>query len=310
MELDKIIQGDALAILQKLPAESVDCIVTSPPYYGLRDYEVEGQIGSEKTLDDYLNRLLAVTAELGRVLKSTGTFWWNHGDSYGTGSGSGVRNGKQATNRGTQTNEKWQQKGKAALQGYEKSLLLQPYRLAMRMVDDQNWILRNVIIWHKPNAMPHSVKDRFTVDYEPIFFFTKSKQYFFEQQFEAADLRENEYRRALRRKNADDYNLKKPYQGNFPKSFGDPDKRNKRSVWAISTKSYVDAHFAVYPPELLAIPIKAGCPKGGIVLDPFMGSGTTAVVARKLGRHFIGIELNKSYIEIATRRLSQGVLVA
>src|SRR3990167_4221203 len=184
MEINKIIHGDSMEVLKTLPDESVDCIITSPPYYGLRDYSVDGQIGLEKTLDEYLTKMLAITAELKLVLKKTGTLWWNHGDSYGTGSGAGIRDGKQATNRGTQTNENWQKKGKASIPGYEKSLLLQAHRLVIRMIDEQGWILRNTIIWHKPNCMPSSVKDRFTVDYEPIFFFTKSKKYWFERQFE------------------------------------------------------------------------------------------------------------------------------
>jgi DNA modification methylase len=167
-EMEKAKEGDALSVLKTLPDESIDMILTSPPYYGLRDYRVEGQIGLEPTLDEYLYKMLAVTAELKRVLKKTGTMWWNHGDSYGTGSGAGIRNGKQAKNLGTQSNENWQQNGKASIQGYEKSLLLQAHRLAIRMIDEQGWTLRNILIWHKPNVMPSSADDRFTVDIESI----------------------------------------------------------------------------------------------------------------------------------------------
>lgn len=158
MQLNKIHRGDVLEVLKTFPNEFVDCIVTSPPYYGLRDYGCDGQIGLEPSLDEYLDKMLAVTTELKRVLKSTGTLWWNHGDSYGTGNGAGVRSGKQATKRGTQTNERWQQHGKAAITGYEKSLLLQAHRLAISMIDQQNWILRNAIIWWKPNCMPASAR--------------------------------------------------------------------------------------------------------------------------------------------------------
>jgi site-specific DNA-methyltransferase (adenine-specific) len=256
-------QGDALSVLKTLPDESIDMILTSPPYYGLRDYRVEGQIGLEPTLDEYLYKMLAVTAELKRVLKKTGTMWWNHGDSYGTGSGAGIRNGKQATNRGTQSNENWQQNGKASIQGYEKSLLLQAHRLAIRMIDEQGWTLRNILIWHKPNVMPSSADDRFTVDYEPIFFFSKSKQYFFEPQYEP--LQEVSIKRAQ-------YGWHRgkeyPPEANAPENvekmgerFANPHGRNKRCVWTIPSQPFADAHFAVYPSELCEIPIKAGCPE-------------------------------------------------
>ena len=174
--INKIIQGDALTVLKTMPAESVDCIVTSPPYYGLRDYGVQGQIGLEKTLNEYLERMLAITAELKRVLKKTGTMWWNHGDSYGTISGGTqqLANGELSTQYG---DIKYDAKKFAVSQNRdkgvpEKCLTMQAHRLTIRMIDEQKWVLRNTIIWHKPNCMPSSVKDRFTVDYEPIFFFT------------------------------------------------------------------------------------------------------------------------------------------
>lgn len=328
LQPNKILYGDALAVLKTLPDECVDCIITSPPYWGLRDYGVEGQLGSEKTIGEFLSSMLGITGELKRVLKKTGTMFWNHGDNYGTGSGSGIRDGKQATNRGTQTNKNWQENGKAKVPGYEKSLMLQAHRLAVRMIDEQGWILRNQIIWHKPNAMPSSVKDRFGVDYEPVFFFTKSKKYFFKQQFEsyapASDVR---YRQALRAGRS--YNTKEPYRKNTPYSSGskykrgtgsdasrgddadglvvggtNPMGRNKRSVWSIPTKPLRDAHFATFPEALIEPMILAGCPAGGGCLDPFMGAGTTAVVAKKLGRNYLGIELNPEYIKMAERRIA------
>jgi len=371
MNVSHIYQGDTLAVLRTMPDEFVDCIVTSPPYFGLRDYGIEGQLGLENTLDEYLEKMLAITAELKRVLKKTGTLWWNHGDSYGTGSGAGVRNGKQATNRGTQTNTGWQEHGKAAVRGYEKSLLLQNFRLAQMMVDEQQWILRNVIIWWKPNGMPSSAKDRFTVDYEPVFFWVKSEKYWFEPQFEVAvyDGRKDTSYKGGEKDMAGGAHERwqKDQYGN--------DLRHKRCVWRIPTQPFPDAHFATFPEDLIVTPIKAGCPemmckkcgmareklcereylptgrnvppqKGnrgseeregaaahvtregfipnrehvvkelgysdcgcnagwepGIVLDPFMGSGTTALVARELGRTYIGIELNRDYINIAERRL-------
>ena len=277
MQNNIILQGDALAKLKKIPDESIDCIITSPPYYGLRDYEIEGQLGQEKTMDDYLNNLLGVTYELKRVLKKDGTMFWNHGDSY---AGSGKGYGDQKPNP----------KFKSLLRGGgtarsrtlkpersnipQKSLMLQAHRLAIKMVDKQKWILRNQIIWHKPNCMPSSVKDRFTVDFEPVFFFSKSKKYWFEQQ-------------------------KKLYEGS----------KNKRTVWKIATQPMKEAHIAMFPEKLVESCIKSGCKESGIVLDPFFGSGTTGLVARKLGRNYIGIELSADYIKVAEKRLSQKTLL-
>ncbi|MDA2926791.1 site-specific DNA-methyltransferase [Acidobacteria bacterium AH-259-G07] len=393
LETNRIYQGEALEVLRTFPDECVDCIVTSPPYYGLRDYGIEGQLGLEKTFDEFLEKMLAITRELKRVLKRTGTLWWNHGDSYGTGSGSGIRSGKQATNRGTQNFRTWQEEGKPAIKGLEKCLLLQPYRLAQRMIDEQGWILRNIIIWHKPNCMPSSVKDRFTVDFEPILFLTKSRKYWFQMQYEPVKKASIErLNRAVSNKNKwingpdgqtkhtlnqarpniKDY--KRYEKSNAPHEFVGPDHlvspfdpakgRNKRCVWKIPTRPFKEAHFAVYPPKLIETPIKAGCPKficrnckeprkpiyrntkrqhsigatsgaylkernfkgdntvrnmsvktcysdcgcmagwdNGIVLDPFMGAGTTALVALEFNRRFIGIELNPEYVEIAHRRI-------
>src|SRR3990167_2205731 len=183
---NKIICGDSLEVLKTLPTDSVDCIITSPPYYGLRDYGVDGQIGLEKSLAEYLDRMLAITAELKRVLKFTGTLWWNHGDSYaGSGMGGGDTGFSKERHRPELLSYKTG-KNKRPLnkENPTKSLLLQAHRLAIRMIDEQGWILRNQLIWHKPNCMPSSVKDRFTVDFEPIFFFTKSKKYWFEPQRE------------------------------------------------------------------------------------------------------------------------------
>ena len=594
IELNKIIQGDTLAVLKTFPSDSIDCVITSPPYYGLRDYgtakweggnnkecdhkipdtekdpknpeagshisrfnkefcykcgakRIDQQLGLEKTLDEYLDKMLAITSELKRVLKKTGTMFWNHGDSYG-GASSYDPSGRQGFAKGkTHTMPK-------TLGIPEKSLLLQNFRLAQEMTTmvakrirlkaDRAWlaamidgegcihihkrangrknatygiflsvhnsdkriidriveitglggniqittkgrrkklyrwnalsnnarevlgdvypdlvakqeqarcalycpssgveaqeclenikalhhdlpttreypepkkeieerspfILRNTIIWFKPNCMPSSAKDRFTVDYEPVFFFSKNKKYWFEQSFEpyapASDVR---YRQALRAGKS--YNTKEPYRTNTPfagaaKIKGDspqykrgigsvqsrgedadglvvggtnPSGRVKRSVWKIPTKPYSEAHFATFPPALIQPMVKAGCPEfickkcgktrevilepseeykkllgkgwtshktdmqtgmtvtsnkkasvcadyrktgytdcgcnagfvGGVVLDPFMGSGTTALVARSLGRNYIGIELNSKYIELAEKRLSQQLL--
>lgn len=309
--LNQTIQGDVLAVLKTLASESVDCIITSPPYYGLRDYGVEGQIGLEPTLNEYIDKMLKVTAECKRVLKKSGTMWWNHGDSY-------AGDGKLSK----------AEHGRARINDYpEKCLLLQAHRLAIRMIDEQLWILRNIIIWHKPNVMPSSAKDRFTVDYEPVFLFTKSKKYWFEQQFENyAPASDVIYRQALRANRS--YNTKEPYKNNTPYSGNykrgqgsvtsrgdDPDGlvvggfnplgRNKRTVWKIPTQPYKESHFATFPEALIEPMILAGCPPGGIVLDCFMGSGTTGQVAERLGRRWLGIELNPEYVKLANARTSQ-----
>jgi len=532
MEINKIYQGDVLTVLKTFPDESVDCIVTSPPYYGLRDYGAEGQIGLELTLGEYLDKMLAVTAELKRVLKPTGTMWWNHGDSYAS---LGKTGGDIDTDVGMNINRG---RGRVTKGSYpEKCLLLQAHRLAIRMIDDdgddiyeldrvfvsatitsnktyapqrprtkkkilsgireemeigtprtipqtnggmaeeksresksiqqevllgeqregdiasndrerqvssptqdgspgnlwrkssevcllwmpnssfsnnrpyeqqwsttsqgvekiwlnlslaqknelskrfssfvyelqlgkrevrllpprgrqnlslrkreipiellpafkfvreERWRLRNVCIWHKPNVMPSSVRDRFTVDYEPVFFFSKSKKYFFELQYEpwGLDKRAAGLERArkygyqgkgsyqdwyFKERQGKDWTNKKITKDNLTMGQGTrgshaklplihPLGRNKRCVWKIPTKPFAEAHFATFPPELVEIPIKAGCPQDGVVLDPFMGSGTVALVARQLGRKWVGIELSGDYIKIAERRLAQQVL--
>lgn len=266
LELNKIHNTDALSGLKSLPNESIDMIITSPPYWNQRDYGHRNQIGMEDSLQDYIDNLIYIFHIAKRVLKKEGTCWINLGDTYS-------RN---------------------------KSLSLIPERFAIEMTKD--WILRNTIIWYKPNAMPHSVKDRFTVDFEKLFFFVKNKQYYFNQQLEPLKVNSDiQYRQALRKKNAKRYNLKEPYKTNYPKKFN-PNGRNTRAVWSIPLRPFIHAHFAVYPKELLYTPIKSGCPKGGIVLDPFMGSGTTAAAARELGRNFLGFEINPEYIKIANSR--------
>lgn len=368
---NKILLGDAADILRKLPDESVDCVMTSPPYWALRDYNSmptiwgddkdcnhewkiertarpnasgghnsiklqarkgrvnfqesvdykdratysnycekcnawKGVLGQEPNPDQYIKNLCAIFDEVKRALKETGTCWVNMGDTYGTGSGSGVRTGKQATNRGTQYNRGWQEKGKAGVKGMEKCLLQIPARFAIAMCE-RGWILRNEIVWHKPNAMPQSVKDRFTADFEKLFFFVKSRNYSFEKQYDP-------YTKPLNRwggTQLDAAGKSKWDEGTGQKNYRDRSMRpniagrNKRCVWSINTRPQKDAHFATFPPALVETPIRAGCPEGGIVLDPFIGSGTTAAVARSLGRSFVGIELNPTYVAIANKRLGR-----
>lgn len=292
--------SDALVKLKELEDNSIDCIVTSPPYYGLRDYGINGQVGLEKTLDEYLNKLLEITKECKRVLRKSGTLWWNHGDSYGgTGSKGEWRDPKYINGRNGQS--------VSLTQGMmQKSLLMTPYRLALRMIDEQGWIMRNQIIWFKPNCMPSSVKDRFTVDYEPVFFFVKNKSYYFKQLFEP-------HARLWDASNGGNFadvghkkNGKIETKDTHPKGYPmpNPQGRNKRCVWRVTTKPFKEAHFATYPEDLIEPMIKAGCPENGTVLDPFMGSGTTAIVTLKQNKNFVGIEINPKYIKIAEARIN------
>ena len=293
---NSIICGDCLKVLKTLPDESINCVMTSPPYWALRDYGVDGQMGLEPTFQEYINKLCDIFDEVKRVLKKDGTCWINMGDTYGGTSDKGnYRDPKYKNGRNGQS---------IALNktATKKCLCQIPSRFAIEMTN-RGWILRNEIIWHKPNAMPSSVKDRFTVDFEKLFFFVKNKKYYFETQYEEVVNHSDAWYRNKLRQNKN-YKLKKPYQHNFPIPKY-PDKKNKRSVWKIPTKPFSQAHFAVYPPKLCITPIRAGCPEKGIVLDPFFGAGTTGLVAQELNRNWIGIELNKEYIKIAEDRLKQ-----
>jgi site-specific DNA-methyltransferase (adenine-specific) len=311
--VNTIIQGNALDILKQIPNDSIDCVVTSPPYWSLRNYEIEGQLGQEKTFQEYIEKLIAIFIEVKRVLKPTGTCFVNIGDTY---------IGKGATRHKGYIDPKYPNGrvgGDCEPSGLKQSIESKnlaniPARFSIAM-QDIGFILRNKIIWHKPNVTPSPVKDRFTVDFEEIFFFTKNQRYYFEQQLEkfseSSLLRvkygvsknnkiiSNNY--SINYKSVD--NLFKNIQNNKIKG------RNKRCVWTIASKPFHGAHFAVFPPGLVKIPIKAGCPNNGIVLDPFMGSGTTAVVAKKLDRNYIGIELNPKYIEIANKRINETKIV-
>src|SRR3990167_2222820 len=302
--INKIHCGDSLSILRQIPDELIDCVITSPPYWGLRDYGVEGQIGLESSLQEYINKIIQITEELKRVLKKTGTMWWNHGDSYGTGSGSGSRSGSKQTEGSIY----WEDNGKAKIPGYEKSLIMQNERIVMKMIDEQKWILRNRIIWYKPNSMPSSACDRFSNDYEPIYFLTKSKHYYFEQQFEKS-LWSGKDKRAVNGPSEGGKAKSGNYAINKGGAFRKDGNRNMRSVWQINTKGFSEAHFATFPEDLVGRCIRSGCPEGGIVLDCFMGAGTTALVALKLKRNYIGIELNGDYIKIAEKRLNQRVMI-
>ena len=339
MEVNKIYNEDCLTGLKRLPDNCIDCCVTSPPYYGLRDYGCDGQIGLEKSPTEYIDRLTEVFAEVFRVLKPEGTLWLNIGDSY-AGSGKGSANypesvvgTKQGSNRGCVGNRTGY---KYITDCKDKDLIGIPWMAAFALRDRVGFYLRNDIIWAKPNAMPESVTDRLTKSHEYIFLMSKSRKYYFDHeaiqevatgydgrkdtmmhgspkyniipvmpQGKRQDLAKNEHQR-WRFKNLQE-DGQQPNTMHLRRAEGLPDKqypvRNKRDVWFVNTKPDHNAHFAVYPEELIKPCILAGCPRGGIVLDPFMGSGTTARVARTYNRNFIGYELNPDYIKIIQQKI-------
>lgn len=366
MEINKIYNGDALEVLHTFPDESINCVMTSPPYWALRNYGIEGQIGLEPTFSDYINKICNIFDEVKRVLRRDGTCWVNIGDTYG-GSGNSSGHTEKTKNLGYTTSQMGASKGnQKATKGMEKSLCNIPARFSIEM-QNRGWILRNVIIWHKPNCMPSSVKDRFTVDFEYLFFFVKNRRYWFETQYDNA-----------KEESADRYKYEFYQSGKMADKRRHPDgncntagmkdfngKRNKRTVWTITTQPFSEAHFATFPPELCETPIKSGCPEfvcnkcgeprkeiiessgtpkddnrkktqagnhykvcsgdallkykkenpdrflgytncgcntsfsSGIVLDPFCGAGTALLVSKRLGRNYVGIDLNPEYCKIA-----------
>lgn len=325
MQPDTILNTDALTGLRGLADESVNCIVTSPPYWQLRDYGLQpilfggdrtcthefdefnvcrlcggwsGELGREPSREMFVEHLVRIFDECRRVLKKTGTLWVNLGDSY------------SKHNKYNRPNDwpgrknafclKSPHVDMAAHRVPHKSLCNIPGLFAERMIG-QGWILRNEIVWYKPSVIPSSAKDRFTVDFEKLFFFTKSARYDFRQQFEPyAESTIHRYRQQFA---PDETYRRYGYPVGTLKS--NPDGRNKRCVWRITTEPNRRRHYASYPTRLIETPIEAGCPPGSIVLDPFLGSGTTAVVARRSGRRYIGIEPNSEYVKIAKSRLEK-----
>ncbi len=260
-----LFEGDALTVLRGLPSGSVRCVVTSPPYWGLRDYGIAEQIGLEGTMPQFLHRLVAIFAEVKRVLTDDGTLWLNIGDGYTSG------------NRGYRAPDK---KNPARAMDIRpetpdglkpKDLIGIPWRLAFALQDD-GWYLRSDIVWNKPNAMPESVKDRPARAHEFLFMLTKSERYFYD------------WRAA--REPADGGGL-----------------RNRRSVWHVNTKPFAGAHFATFPPELIRPCIQVSTEPGDYVLDPFFGSGTVGLVCQAENRQYVGIELNPEYVSLAADRL-------
>jgi len=290
-----LFHGDALATLRDLPDESVNCVVTSPPYFALRDYGEEGQYGLEPTPTEYVETMRAVFAEARRVLADDGTLWLNIGDSYTRNpakGGSGTPNGRNIPTMGYA--------GGAGLPLPAKNLLGIPWRVAFALQGD-GWILRNDIIWHKPNAMPESVTDRLSTRHEHVFMFSKARRYWFDlDPIREASNRVEEY---VPNKWASGVRVHEGHRGSHEVG------RNPGDVWSIPTQPFPGAHFAVFPPKLAERAILAGCKPGGIVLDPFSGSGTTGAIATKHGRRYVGIDLNADYLDLSLRtRIGQATL--
>lgn len=303
--IDIILQGDVREQLRKIPEGSIHTCITSPPYFGLRDYGMDGQIGLEETPEEFVESLVEVFREVKRVLRDDGTLWVNLGDSY-AGSGKGqTREGSKDPKRGKIDGMKLKNSSKGFTGIKPKDLIGIPWRVALALQAD-GWYLRQDIIWHKPNPMPESVTDRCTKAHEYVFLLSKSRDYYFDNEaIQEEAIHKEDPRAGYGRLH---YRGKREGQeGTGQENFVSiKEKRNKRSVWSVTTKPFAGAHFATFPEKLIEPMILAGSPVGGVVLDPFMGAGTTAVVAKKNGRNYIGTELNPAYIEIAEKRI-QGV---
>lgn len=302
----KLMCGDAMEKLRTLQDNSINTCVTSPPYYGLRDYGISDQIGLEETPEDYINRLVEVFREVKRVLRDDGILWVNIGDTY-----NGAKKGNTEIYKHKTCSDANQNFRKKLWNGAKpKDLIGIPWMLAFALRAD-GWYLRQDIIWAKNNPMPESVKDRCTRSHEYIFMLTKNRRYFFDHEAIQEDA-DPKYAKRYNKPFMDKAEQNYPHPqgghntGGVKKYNG---KRNKRDVWQVSVCSSVnEAHFAVFPKELIKPCILAGCPEGGWVLDPFNGSGTTGIVATQNKRNYIGIDLNPEYLEITKRRVEKECL--
>jgi DNA modification methylase len=338
----KLILGDSLQKLKDLPTATVQCCVTSPPYWGLRDYGVSGQMGLERTPDEYVANMVEVFAQVRRVLKDDGTLWLNLGDSYNAGREGGHAGGKKGISRTTVGPQRC---GVNAPNLKPKDLVGIPWRVAFALQAD-GWYLRQDIIWHKPNPMPESVRDRCTKAHEYMFLLAKSERYLFDvdaikepakysgpnspgsikspygqgftrnaswkgSDFHRGKTAEHQLGRSSKNRSGNKERKQRPgadvlgigaQAGSIP---WEGVTRQKRSVWTVTTKPFKGAHFATFPPDLIEPCILAGSRPGDIVLDPFFGAGTTGLVAQKHGRECIGIELNPEYLALAKERLAQ-----
>ena len=303
MVTDTILFGDCRETLKEFDGKARMC-VTSPPYYGLRDYGgEEKQIGQEQTPEEYVQSLVEVFRSVRDVLTDDGTLWLNIGDSYyNYRPGKGQAYPKQTVSKTNQDLPQECNKRGRKLEGIkEKDLIGIPWMLAFALRSD-GWYLRQDIIWHKPNPMPESVKDRCTKSHEYIFLFSKSKKYFYDNEAIKEPVKQDWGTRDRTKGKYHNVGTGLSPHSGLSKSYT---TKNKRSVWSVTNKPYKGAHFAVYPPDLIEPCIKAGSEEGDIVLDPFMGSGTTALVAKSLQRHYIGCELHEEYGKLIQKRLSE-----
>lgn len=316
--LDRCHFGDCLEVLRTMPDGIVNTCVTSPPYYGLRDYGHAGQIGMEPTPEAFIDKLVEVFAEVRRVLRDDGTLWLNLGDSY-AGNGSAYDDSSSTLQGSKQSDRMGARRLAKRGPGLKvKDLIGIPWMAAFALRAD-GWYLRNEVIWHKPGCMPESVTDRLTRNHEQIFLLSKSSTYYFDQaaikepaiygsdgrKGRAQDEPEGLNNRIRPSKVRGEFNGKTNAIEGREAFRAITDMRNRRTVWTVTTKPYAGAHFAAFPPDLIEPCILAGAPAGGVVLDPFFGSGTAGQVAQALGRKFIGIELNSEYKTLQDQRLRQ-----
>lgn len=303
-----ILVGNNIDRIKELADNSVQCVVTSPPYWGLRDYGADGQIGLEESPSVFIENLCKVFDEIWRVLKDDGTLWVNLGDSYaGSGKGSPGNFGKHAPS-GSARHLEHKHSGIVPDGLKAKDLVGIPWRFAFAM-QDRGWYLRQDIIWHKPNPMPESVTDRCTKSHEYIFLLSKKPKYYFNNEPIREPIKETNSGKinGVRARTASGP-LGGENQNNMEtRIYSEIKGANKRSVWAVTTKPYKEAHFATYPPDLIEPCILAGSKEGDLVLDPFSGSGTTGEVALRHNRHYIGLELNPEYAEISRKRISEAI---
>lgn len=323
--MNEILCGNSVDILRTLPADSVRCCVTSPPYFHLRDYKNEMQIGMENTVNEYIQRLVEVFREVRRVLTADGTCWINIADGYGQKFRWGAADTASETQKNNYGTVDFMGVKKAAVDVQPKNLIGVPWKLAFALQDD-GWILRQDIIWHKTNAMPESVKDRCTKSHEYIFLLCKNSKYYFNGEAIAEPLLWNPVEigvrgsrgafgnpQLLRRGSGNLERKTRPFPsaddgglaGNIPYDYADKTTKNKRDVWSFACSKGGNGHYAAFPDELAETCIKAGSEEKDTVLDPFVGSGTTCLVAYKLNRNYIGIDLNENYCEIARNRLEK-----
>jgi DNA modification methylase len=295
--------GNCLETLQKIDDQSVNTCITSPPYWGLRDYNVDGQLGLEESAEEFIENMVHVFSEVKRSLRDDGTLWLNMGDSYAMTS---IRGKNSSFSGHIGSMKHWGKEGSIKLGNRNlpfnlkpKNLIGMPWRLALALQAD-GWYLRQDIIWHKPNPIPESVKDRCTKSHEYIFLLSKNPKYYFDNEIIKEDaVGKNPGNKKPHKHQGQPFSRTKE---NLTK-IGAVNKRNKRSVWVVAPKKFKGAHFATFPMDLIEPCVLAGCPEGGTVLDPFGGSGTTAIVANKHNRNAVLCELNEEYVDIAKERI-------